>query len=132
MSFREFLIRRGGFTLTELLVVVAIVSVLATVAAMMFSKYMMKNYLAEIYNDARNVYVAAQAYLMINPGETVDSMDKLKAGGFQNSPNTIFLNGSMRAASGKIELYSSILNSYNMDNNAVVYYNGRLELPNSP
>jgi len=106
-KFRE---NRGGFTLVELLIVVAIIAILAAIAIPQFSKYRIRAYKTEIDSDAKNAYTAAQAYLTDNPSETVDSMAKLNAGGYHKSANiSMPAAGTMTLTAGNFILQSSML-----------------------
>jgi len=121
-----------GFTLVELLVVIAIISVISAIALPIFTKYRLRGYKAALDADGRNVYIAAQAYLTDNMATTVDTIGKLNSGGYIASTDINFVNGSLSATSGKIELYSQSLNAQNLDNNSIIFYNGRIDQVNSP
>jgi len=122
---------KDGFTLVELLVVIAIVSIISAIALPIFSKYRLRGYKTALDSDGRNAYIAAQAYLTDNIGATIDTISKLNSGGYTASTNINFVNGSLSATSGNIELYSQSLNAQNLDNNSVIFYNGRIDPVNS-
>ncbi|MFQ5427503.1 MAG: prepilin-type N-terminal cleavage/methylation domain-containing protein [Thermodesulfobacteriota bacterium] len=107
-KFRE---DRGGFTLVELLIVVAIIAILAAIAIPQFTKYRLRGYKAEIDSDAKNAYTAAQAYLTDNPSTTIDSLAKLTSGGYTQSGNISLVGGTgtMTLTSGNIKLESAPL-----------------------
>ncbi len=55
---------KGGFTLIELMIVVAIIGILAAVAIPAFMKYMRKAKTTEAINGLNKIYIGARAYLV--------------------------------------------------------------------
>lgn len=86
--------KKEGFTLVELLIVVAIIGILAAIAIPQFAAYREKAYCSAIKSDLANLAISQEAYFT-DVNDYVLSGDGTNVTGFAATPNvTLTLTGN--------------------------------------
>ncbi len=109
---------KKGFTLIELMIVVALIGILAAIAVPQFTQYRSRSYMTAARTDARNAHTAVHAWLTNNSGGNPPAETIIGPAAGVNYPETRASDGSTIsiAAGGSVTVTHARVNgSYSID-----------------
>ena len=81
--------KEGGFTLIELMIVIAIIGILAAIAIPNFVSYRRRAYNASANSGIKDLYTAAQAYFTDNHSASTTNLADYIAYGFRQATDVV-------------------------------------------
>jgi len=99
-----------GFTLIELMIVIAIIGILAAIAIPQFAAYRVKSYNTKAQAELKSYYTACQAYVADNPTAadcSLATLAGLSEGGFVPSDDVTITPAGATACTGTTSVHDS-------------------------